>query len=147
MNPHRQRCLEGYSPWGCKDWVVTDLLSTAQHTGSSSTLGALLYQGRVGVCTLLYQGRVGVCTLLYQGRVGVCTLLYQGRVGFCTLPSARWAAGWRDRTVPAKCGTGWVLIYGPDPHGPQTNTCALALGGAQRKGCEMACFESEATRK
>ena len=30
-NPHRQRCLAGYSPWGHKDLDTTERLSTAQH--------------------------------------------------------------------------------------------------------------------
>ena len=29
-NPHGQRCLVGYCPWGCKDQDVTELQSTAQ---------------------------------------------------------------------------------------------------------------------
>ena len=31
-NPHGQRCLEGYSPWGRKELVMTGQLSRAQHT-------------------------------------------------------------------------------------------------------------------
>ena len=31
-NPHGQRSLEGYSPWGCKESDMTEQLSTAQHT-------------------------------------------------------------------------------------------------------------------
>ena len=30
-NPHRQRSLVGYSPWGCKESDMTEQLSTAQH--------------------------------------------------------------------------------------------------------------------
>ena len=30
-NPHCQRSLEGYSPWGCKELDMTEQLSTAQH--------------------------------------------------------------------------------------------------------------------
>ena len=30
-NPHGQRCLEGYSPWGCKESYMTEQLSTAQY--------------------------------------------------------------------------------------------------------------------
>ena len=30
-NPHRQRSLEGSSPWGCKESNMTERLSTAQH--------------------------------------------------------------------------------------------------------------------
>ena len=31
-NPHRQRCLMGYSPWGHKELDTTEQLSTAQHS-------------------------------------------------------------------------------------------------------------------
>ena len=31
-NPHGQRSLVGYSPWGCKESDMTKRLSTAQHT-------------------------------------------------------------------------------------------------------------------
>ena len=31
-NPHGQRILEGYSPWGRKELDTTERLSTAQHT-------------------------------------------------------------------------------------------------------------------
>ena len=30
-NPHRQRDLEGYNPWGRKELDMTERLSTAQH--------------------------------------------------------------------------------------------------------------------
>ena len=30
-NPHRQRSLAGYSPWGLKESDMTERLSTAQH--------------------------------------------------------------------------------------------------------------------
>ena len=30
-NPHGQRSLAGYSPWGCKESDTTERLSTAQH--------------------------------------------------------------------------------------------------------------------
>ena len=30
-NPHGQRSLEGYSPWGRKEFDMTEQLSTAQH--------------------------------------------------------------------------------------------------------------------
>ena len=30
-NPHGQRSLAGYSPWGCKESNMTERLSTAQH--------------------------------------------------------------------------------------------------------------------
>ena len=30
-NPHRQRSLTGYSPWGYKESDTTERLSTAQH--------------------------------------------------------------------------------------------------------------------
>ena len=30
-NPHGQRNLAGYSPWGCKESDTTERLSTAQH--------------------------------------------------------------------------------------------------------------------
>ena len=30
-NPHRQRTLVRYSPWGCKELDATEQLSTAQH--------------------------------------------------------------------------------------------------------------------
>ena len=29
VNPHGQRSLVGYSPWGCKEWDTTERLSTA----------------------------------------------------------------------------------------------------------------------
>ena len=32
-NPHGQRTLVGYSPWGCKGSDKTEQLSTAQHKG------------------------------------------------------------------------------------------------------------------
>ena len=31
-NPHGQRSLAGYSPWGCKDSDLTEQLGTAQHS-------------------------------------------------------------------------------------------------------------------
>ena len=31
-NPHGQRSLAGYSPWGCKESDTTERLGTAQHT-------------------------------------------------------------------------------------------------------------------
>ena len=31
-NPHGQRSLVGYSPWGRKEWDTTEWLSTAQHS-------------------------------------------------------------------------------------------------------------------
>ena len=30
VNPHGQRSLGGNSPWGCKEWDMTERLSTAQ---------------------------------------------------------------------------------------------------------------------
>jgi len=30
-NPHAQRSLAGYSPWGCKEAVMTKRLSTTRH--------------------------------------------------------------------------------------------------------------------
>ena len=35
-NPHGQRSLEGYSPWGCKESDTTEGLSTAQGEGKCS---------------------------------------------------------------------------------------------------------------
>ena len=35
-NPHGQRSLVGYSPWGCKESSTTERLSTAQHFGNFS---------------------------------------------------------------------------------------------------------------
>ena len=35
-NPHGQRSLAGYSPWGCKESDRTELLRTAQHSTWSS---------------------------------------------------------------------------------------------------------------
>ena len=32
-NPHGQRSLEGFSPWGRKESHTTERLSTAQHSG------------------------------------------------------------------------------------------------------------------
>ena len=34
-NPHGQRSLAGFSPWGCKELDMTEQLSTAQHIMSS----------------------------------------------------------------------------------------------------------------
>ena len=31
-NPHEQWNLEGYSSWACKEWDMTEWLSTAQHS-------------------------------------------------------------------------------------------------------------------
>ena len=31
-NPHGQRSLTGYNPWGCKKSDMTEQLSTGQHT-------------------------------------------------------------------------------------------------------------------
>ena len=31
-NPHGQRSLAGYSPWGHKEWDTTERLSTAQYS-------------------------------------------------------------------------------------------------------------------
>ena len=35
-NPHGQRSLAGYSPWGCKESDTIDRLSTTQHRGFPS---------------------------------------------------------------------------------------------------------------
>ena len=35
-DPHGQRSLVGYSPWGCKESDVTEWLSTAQHLNDVS---------------------------------------------------------------------------------------------------------------
>ena len=35
-NPHGQRSLVGYSPWGCKESDTTERLSTAQHIRTCS---------------------------------------------------------------------------------------------------------------
>ena len=35
-NPHGQRRLVGYSPWGCQESDMTEQLSTAQHRGIES---------------------------------------------------------------------------------------------------------------
>ena len=40
VNPHGQRSLEGYSPWDHKEWVTTDLLSTAPHPCSFVDTGS-----------------------------------------------------------------------------------------------------------
>ena len=37
-NPHGQKILAGYSPWGCKESDMTEQLSTAQYRASSTTL-------------------------------------------------------------------------------------------------------------
>ena len=38
-NPHGQRSLAGYSPWGHKGWDTTKRLSTAQHNLLGKTAG------------------------------------------------------------------------------------------------------------
>ena len=38
-NPHGQRSLVGYSPWGRKESDTTERLSTTQHTGGKISLG------------------------------------------------------------------------------------------------------------
>ena len=35
-NPHGQRSLVGYSPWGCKELDMTEQISTAQHACDST---------------------------------------------------------------------------------------------------------------
>ena len=40
-NPHGQRSLGGYSPWGCKELDMTEQLSTAQHSFPYSLLATL----------------------------------------------------------------------------------------------------------
>ena len=45
-NPHGQRSLAGYSPWGCKESDMTEQLSTAQQT-------AFWIKGLVGTSKLL----------------------------------------------------------------------------------------------
>ena len=37
-NPHGQRSLVGYSPWGHKEWDMTEQLSIAQHSCPGSKL-------------------------------------------------------------------------------------------------------------
>ena len=37
-NPHGQRSLVGYSPWGCKESDMTEGLSIAQHSVSYSSV-------------------------------------------------------------------------------------------------------------
>ena len=37
-NPHGQRSLEGYRPWGCKESDTTEQLSTAQHSTAQPSL-------------------------------------------------------------------------------------------------------------
>ena len=41
-NPHGQRSLADYSPWGCKELDMTELLSTAQFTSTIHLLQLLL---------------------------------------------------------------------------------------------------------
>ena len=41
-NPHGQRNLVGYSPWGHKESDTTEQLSTAQHSNLGSTVFTLL---------------------------------------------------------------------------------------------------------
>ena len=41
-NPHGQRCLAAYSPWGHKESDTTEQLSTAQHSNLGSTVFTLL---------------------------------------------------------------------------------------------------------
>ena len=36
-NPHRQRGLVGYSPWGCKESDTTEELSTVKHRKQKNT--------------------------------------------------------------------------------------------------------------
>ena len=38
VNPHGQRSLVGYSPWGHKEWDMTEQLSIAQHSCPGSKL-------------------------------------------------------------------------------------------------------------
>ena len=56
-NPHGQRSLVGYSPWGCKEWDTTEQLSTA--VCGLSPLGfygmQLLYCGGVPANFLLWR--------------------------------------------------------------------------------------------
>ena len=42
-NPHGQRSLAGYSPWGCKESDMTEQLSTVQH----STWGPTEESGKI----------------------------------------------------------------------------------------------------
>ena len=42
-NPHRQRTLAGYSPWGCKESDTTEQLNTVQQCLSAPSI--LLYSG------------------------------------------------------------------------------------------------------
>ena len=37
-NPHGQRSLAGYNPWGCKELDTTERLSTVQHTPVTANL-------------------------------------------------------------------------------------------------------------
>ena len=41
-NPHGQRNLAGYSPWGHKGWDTTKRLSTAQHNLLGKTAGKFI---------------------------------------------------------------------------------------------------------
>ena len=45
--PHRQRSLVGYSPQGCKEWDMTERLSTAHHTPEPAEWGFLGWQNSV----------------------------------------------------------------------------------------------------
>ena len=42
-NPHRERSLAGYSPWGCKESDTAEQLSTAQHTIFTHPVGYKFY--------------------------------------------------------------------------------------------------------
>ena len=43
-NPHGQRSLMGYSPWGCKESDTTVQLSTAQHMELTYIFFAVIYK-------------------------------------------------------------------------------------------------------
>ena len=50
-NPHGQRSLAGYSPWGCKESDMAEQLSTAQHLNNISNFASLGHKA-LNICYL-----------------------------------------------------------------------------------------------
>ena len=54
-SPHGQRSLESYSPWGGKEWDMTDRLHTHTHTHTHSTSGwkEIIHVGKLPVASVV----------------------------------------------------------------------------------------------
>ena len=65
-NPHGQRSLAGYSPWGRREWDMIERLSTAQH---SCYLSSSICQWASDPGSARFLTSLGLCCLICRGRV------------------------------------------------------------------------------